>query len=626
VDPRLLKYYSRELQHINEMGTEFAREFPKIAGRLGMETLPVADPYVERLLEGFAFLAARVQLKIDSEFPRFTQHLLDLVYPHYLAPLPAMAVVQLAPLLEEGALAEGVTLPRQTSLRGALAGGERTACEFRTCQDVTLWPIEVTDAAYFGSAGALATIGVNRLDGVRAGIRVRLRATAGVAFDQLPLDRLVFYLKSTGTTQIVARLFEQLLGNATAFLVRPKGGAQSWQDYHEPRQIEPVGFDRDEALLPPLLRTFEGYRYLQEYFAFPARFAFVALTGLARSVRRCTSTELELIVLLNRRDAELENVVDKEHFTLNCTPAVNLFPKKMDRIHLNTRNHEYHVVPDRTRPMDFEVWSVAEVQGFGSGAQPEKTFLPFYAAHDHSATSEAAYFSVYREPRRLSSRQRERGTKSAYVGSETYVSIVDPNNAPYLSSLRQLGVQGLCTNRDLPLHMPLGRGSTDFTLDSGAPVETIRCVAGPTKPRPSVAHGDPTWQLISHLYLNYLSLVEDGAGGGAAAIRSLLALYADQSDAAVQRQIEGLKTVQSRRVTGRIPSDGPIAYGRGVEVALTCDESAFEGTGAFLLGLVLQEFFTKYVSVNSFTETVLASTERGEIMRWRSALGRRPTL
>jgi type VI secretion system protein ImpG len=177
----------------------------------------------------------------------------------------------------------------------------------------------------------------------------------------------------------------------------------------------------------------------------------------------------------------------------------------------------------------------------------------------------------------------------------------------------------------LPLHIPLGRGSTDFTLDSGAPVESIRCVTGPTKPRPSAAHGDPTWQLISHLYLNYLSLVEDGAGGGAAAIRSLLALYADQSDPAAQRQIEGLKTVRSRPVNGRIPSGGPIAYGRGVEISLTCDESAFEGTGAFLLGLVLQEFFAKYVSINSFTETVLTTTERGEIMRWRSKLGRRPT-
>src|ERR687883_717551 len=105
MDPRLLNYYNRELQHLREMGAEFAREFPKIAGRLGLEAFECADPYVERLLEGFAFLAARVQLKIDAEFPRFTQHLLELVYPHYLAPTPSMAVVQLKPDLTEGNLA-----------------------------------------------------------------------------------------------------------------------------------------------------------------------------------------------------------------------------------------------------------------------------------------------------------------------------------------------------------------------------------------------------------------------------------------------------------------------------------------------------------------------------------------
>ena len=219
MDPRLLKYYNRELQHIREMGAEFAREFPKIAGRLGMDGLEVADPYVERLLEGFAFVAARVQLKIDAEFPRFTQHLLEIVYPHYLAPLPSMAVAQFSPVLAESGLAEGFVLPRDTALRTILGKGERTACEYRTGQEVVLWPIELTEAKYFGSAGALATIGVERLEGVRAGIRFGLRTTAGLAFDQLSLDRLRLFLK--GTDGIPGRIYEQLLGNARRVLVRP---------------------------------------------------------------------------------------------------------------------------------------------------------------------------------------------------------------------------------------------------------------------------------------------------------------------------------------------------------------------------------------------------------------------
>ena len=141
--PRLLEYYNQELGHIREMGAEFAREFPKIAARLSMEGLEVADPYVERLLEGFAFVASRTQLKLDAEFPRFTQHLLEIVYPHYLAPTPAMMIVEFQPRAGDPALGEGVAVPRGSALRSVIPKGEQTACEFRTAHDVTLWPIEL---------------------------------------------------------------------------------------------------------------------------------------------------------------------------------------------------------------------------------------------------------------------------------------------------------------------------------------------------------------------------------------------------------------------------------------------------------------------------------------------------
>lgn len=624
MDPRLLRYYNRELQHVREMGAEFAKEFPKIAGRLGMDGIEVADPYVERLLEGFAFLAARVQLKIDAEFPRFTQHLLELVYPHYLAPLPSMAVVEFRPVLGESALAEGFVLPRGTTLRTVLGKGDRTSCEYRTGQDAVFWPIELTEAKYFGTAGSLATIGVERLEDVRAGIRIGLRAAGGLAFDQLALDRVRFFLK--GTEGLPGRLYEQLLGNARRVLVRPKGGASAWRAYLPGETLKSAGFEKSEALLPFTRRSFEGYRFLQEYFAFPQRFLFVDFTGLAPHVARCAGTELEIVVLLSRRDPELEDVLDKDHFALNCAPVVNLFPKQADRIHLSERDHEYHVVPDRTRPMDFEVWSVDEVQGFGGSARPEQTFQPLYARHDWSRSDDNGYFTVRREPRVLSSQQRRRGARSSYVGSEVFLALVDLDEAPYRSSLKQLGVATLCSNRDLPLHVSLGQGRTDFTLDVGAPVESIRCIAGPTRPKPSFAHGDTAWRLVSHLSLNYLSLVDSSSGEGAEALRSLLSLYCDQNDQAALRQIEGLKSISSRPVNGRIPGSGPIAFGRGLEVAMTCDEGAFEGTGMFLFGQVLQEFFAKYVSINSFTETVLHSVERGEVMRWRPRLGQLHTL
>jgi type VI secretion system protein ImpG len=625
MNPRLIKYYNRELEHLREMGAEFAQEFPKIAGRLGLDGFECLDPYVERLLEGFAFLAARVQLKLDAEFPRFTQHLLEMVYPEYLSPTPSMAVVQLQPDLKEGALAEGFVVPRHTVLRSGLTSGMQTACEYRTGQDVTLWPLELEEVAYSPHAGDMAGFDAPDRDAVKSGIRFRLRTTAGLQFNQLSLERLTLFLR--GTAEIPMRIYELIVGHAGGLLAAPGTRSPEWYEYAGPRAVRQVGFDNEQSLLPYDPRSFHGYRLLHEYFTLPHRFMFVELAGLGPAVRRCDGSRLDVVVLLDRSEPSLQNEIDASRFALHCTPAVNLFPKRGDRIHLKQGRHEYHVVPDRTRPLDYEVYRVLEVEGHGSGAEPAQKFLPFYAfdnrAHDDQLR---AYYETQRVPRVLSSKERSAGSRSRYVGSEVFLSLVDADRAPYRSDLRQLATRVLCTNRDLPLQMPVGKGRTDFTLESGAPVESVRCMAGPTSPRPSWVEGDTTWRLISQLSLNYLSLVDGQEDGNAAALRELLLLYADESDRAMHKQIEGVRSVSSKPVMRRLPIEGPMAFGRGLELAVTFDEAAFEGTGAFLLGSVLDRFFAKYVALNSFTETVVRSVNRGEVIRWPVRIGRRPTL
>ncbi|BCD88876.1 hypothetical protein PSm6_52830 [Pseudomonas solani] len=340
-------------------------------------------------------------------------------------------------------------------------------------------------------------------------------------------------------------------------------------------------------------------------------------------MQRCAGQELDVIVLFNRIDQSLEGSIGTEQFKLFCTPAVNLFPRRADRIHLSDRVHEHQVIVDRTRPLDFEVHSLTEVSGHGAG--PEQPFQPFYAVRDPSRYGrEQAWYTVRREPRVLSSKQRRKGPRSTYIGSETFISLVDANQAPYRHDLRQLGIGALCTNRDLPLFMPVGNGRSDFTLEDSAPVVSVRCLAGPSRPRVSRAHDASAWRLISQLSLNYLSLSQEGQG--AAALRELLRLYGDPTDSALQMQIEGLRQVTSKPCTRRLPMPGPIVFGRGLEIGLEFDENAFRGTGVFLLGAVLERFLTRYVSINSFTETVMRTTERGEVMRWRAKPGRRPNL
>nr|WP_218174407.1 type VI secretion system baseplate subunit TssF [Pseudomonas sp. IPO3749] len=617
----MLRYYERELAHLREVGGEFARDYPKVAGRLGLETYACADPYVERLLEGFSFLAARVQLKIDAEFPRFTNHLLELVYPQYLAPTPSMAVVQLQPDMGEGSLASGFKVPRDTALHSQLGKGDQTACEFRTAHDVTLWPVELVEARYFACGAHVAGVDLSRLGGVKAALRLRLRVGAGLTFSDLSLDNLPLHIR--GGDAMPSRILEHLLAQAVGVLVMPVQEHVDWHQFLPKSAIRSLGYSDSEALLPTGPRQFQGYRLLQEYFAMPQRFMFADVVGLANSVSRCSAEQLDVIVLFKKLDPLLEQSLSAANFGLYCTPAINLFPMRAERVHLSDQQSEYHVIADRTRPMDYEIYQIEGVTGYGSGAEASQTFESFYRANDlHARKPPNAFYQVRRDARVLSEQQHRQGPRSSYIGSELFLSLVDAQEAPHRSDLRQLGIDTLCSNRDLVLSMPVGSGRTDFSVESGAPVQAVRCLTGPTVPAPSFAEGETAWRLVSHLSLNYLSLLDQDKEQGASALRELLRLYCRIEDEAAHKQIEGLRSVTAESIVRRLPLPGPITYGRGLQVCVTLDEAAFEGAGVFVLGSVLEQFFAKYVSLNAFTETLIKSTTRGVIMQWPARVGR----
>jgi len=622
MDPRILQYYNSELQHVREMGAEFAKAYPKIAARLGMVGIDCSDPYVERLLEGFAFLAARVQVKMDAEFPDFTQHLLEMVYPHYLAPIPSMTIVQFNPELNESALAEGYLIERGSVLRSQIGKGESSACEYRTAHNTTLWPLQVSEVKYLTTGHAVSNSCKQKISRAKAGLKLVLKTTAGISFNELlTLDELTVYL--TGNEETATFLYEQLIANTLAINYSGAG----LNRYNKGNSNVAIGFDDDEALLPYGSQSFSGYRLLQEYFSFPERYRFIKLTGLKEVFSKCVGDEIEIVFAFDYKHPKLEDSFDQDTFLLNCTPAINLFSKQADRIHLNNKTHQYHVLPDRSKPLDYEVYSIQETVGLGSSKEEKQTFYPFYdASNFYGHREQMAYYTINRVPRIASSKRLRQGPRSSYVGNETFISIVDAKQAPFNLNLKQLATKILCTNRDLPLFMPIGKGYTDFTLQVGAPVSSVKCVSGPTKPKPSFAQGQVAWKLISHLSLNYLSIIDTDEEHGAVALRDLLMLYADKNDSVIQKQIEGVLNISSKAVLRRIEGLGPITFGRGLEITVEFDESLYEGTGVFLLGTVLERFFSKYTTINSFVETVIKTTERGEIHRWATRRGTRHIL
>lgn len=626
MDKGFLKRYNDELQYIREASGEFAAEYPKIAGRLGLDREGkevCADPFVERLLEGFAFLTARVHQKFDAEFPRFTQALLETVYPHYLSPTPSMLVARLEPDLADTALVAGHHVPRGAILRAGLGRNERTACEYRTAQEVTLWPLKLAEAQYY--TRDLGALNLPAGHNARAALRLRFEITGNANGAALKaLSQLDLYIR--GNDELPVRVYEQVIGRQAGALLRPVELGRVPPAKTLP-PVRRVGFDEEEALLPRSPRTFEGYRLLKEYLSFPAKFLFFRLGGLGAALAGSPCTAFDVILLLNLPEPQLEGRIDRSTFDLYCTPAINLTRRRADRVLLSSRTYEYQVIVDRTRALDFEIYRIEQVTGIGATAEEQQRFRPFYLARHGDSAGHAAYFSTHRVPRTLSQQEKRFGKNATYSGSEVYVSLVDAACAPYHTDLRQLAVEVLVTNRHLPLTMAVGLDRTDFTVEGGGPVKSVRCVTGPTPPKPAVVEGELLWRLVSHLSLNYFSLVGEAQGEDAAVpFRELLRLYTTEGDRGAQRLLEGVLGINARPVTRRVSTPGPVAFVRGSELTLRLDETAFEGTGIFLFGAVAERFFAKFASVNSFTETVVVSTQRGEVMRWPIQTGTRPTL
>lgn len=619
MDTRLLKHYETELAYIREMGAEFALAYPKIAARLGIEGLEVVDPYVERLLEGFAFLSARVQLELELQFPAFTSNLLEIVYPHYLAPTPSMMIVSLQPDVEQATLKDGHILPRHTVLRSSIGEDAQTPCVFRTSSDLTLWPLEISEAEYIDGRGALIAAGMGRDPRARSAIRLRFKCIGEVPMAELGLDQLTIFCKGAGGSNW--DIHELVCSQSVGVSGRSTDRRDEWQIPLD-GEVVPRGFDREEALLPNPLRSFDGYRLLQEYFGMPERFHFFELTGLAEAFSKAKGDEVDIYILLKDGDPKFEQTVVPEAFDLHAVPAINLFPKRCDRVQITRRDTEQHVVADRTAPLDFEVYSLLSVVGISAEGQDDVTFRPFYSQDDFTAAGDThpAYFTPHRHMRQRSEKERLHGVRTTYLGSETYVSLVDRAQAPFSAQLEQIAVQAMCTNRDLPLLLPTS-GENIFHLPDGGPVQKIKTLVAPTRPRPTLAQGDSSWRLISHLSLNYLSIADTTMGGGAEALREIVGIYAPLGDRALEKQLEGIISLTSRPIVRRLSDEILSTAVRGMEIKMEFDESFFEGTGVYVLGAVLETFFRRYVSINSFTETVLHSHQRGEIARWKARTG-----
>lgn len=597
----LLLYYENELNYLRQLGAEFGLKYPKIAGRLILEPDKCDDPHVERLLEAFAFLAARVHLKIDDEFPEITEALLSILYPHYIRPLPSMSIVEMHLDAEQGGAAAPQKIPRGAVLNSRPVGG--VPCQFRTCFETTVLPLRIV-ACEWTSPDRLSPA-VKSLDAVAA-IRIEFRAPQDVLLPALGLDTLRLHI--AGEANVSHTLYELLCANTVQILVRdPTTNSRVRPVVLRGDSLRPAGFGEAESMLPYPRRSFPGYRLLQEYFTFPDKFFFFDVSGLGEALATGYKNRFELVFLISQfelteRRQTLELGINAKTFRVNTTPIVNLFMQTCEPILLDQRRYEYPVVPDVRRPQATEVFSIDEVVSINPQSNEVQRFEPFYSFRH--ATQRDKKQTFWLAHRRQSSRAGDEGT-------EMSVSLVDLSARAIIPEIDTLTLRTTCTNRDLPSRLTFANEAGDFEIEGGAAIKRIVALRKPTASIRPPSGKAALWRLISHLSLNYLSLVDEGRE----AFQEILKLYNFTGSAYSEKQIDGITGISSGRHFARLISENGITFARGTRVQLELDEEMFTGGGVFLFSSVIERFLAEYVSLNSFSQLAVRTKQRKEALK-----------
>lgn len=592
----LLPHYENELTILRKLSKDFARRYPKIAGRLMLEGEVCEDPHVERLIESFAFLAARIHRKLDDEFPEVTEALLSVLYPHFLRPVPSMSIAQLSAAPGAG-VGSRQQVPRGTQLLSRPVNG--MPVKYRTAYDVDVWPVSVVEArceALERSAfSARSTSAV-------AMLRIRVQADPQAQLAQLGIERLRFYID--GESPVVHALYELLLNSVERITLAAPDNTRIAPLELPASCIASVGFSADEALLDYDPRSFVGYQLIQEYFVLPEKFLFFEVSGLDFSRFKNAVDLVFTIKPFGRpeRLARLEQSVSVETFRLHCTPIVNLFKQQAEPIQITQERHEYPVIPDVRRPLGLEVYSIDSVRKFSRSREREAIveFQPFYSVKHGVEGEDAAnhYWLSRRVPSPLPNDE----------GTQVSIALVDRSMSPATPAVETLSLSLTCTNRDLPSSLPFGGNDSALQIEEGGAISIARLLKKPTATWRAPMRLANQWRLISHLALNHLSIVD----GGREALLEILSLYNYADSASLRKQIAGILEVHSQPSVTRIGRAPRQAFVRGTDIEISFDEDQYVGSGIYLLARLLDQFFGLYCTGNSYTRLSVRSRQREE--------------
>lgn len=590
--------YERELLYLRNAGAAFARANPTVAARLELSADQSPDPHVERLLEGFAFLAARLNRNIDDSVSSLAGNLLEQLCPHATRPFPSAAIARFQPEPDKIDLNSGYTVEQGSALFTDTADG--ASIYFRTTSALVLWPLAV------GAVELLtdALEGLSSHSGRRCVLALRLDCPAGFFARGPELAKLRFHIK--GGSDNAARLCDLLYGHTLEVRWRWPGA--------EPVTLAGAlphfaGLERADALLPEREDTHPGLRLLLEYFAFPLKFQFFDLDcsglGAVPDPAPGGSTSVELLFVLGERPGTpLE--LEPDALQLGCVPIINLFPRTSEPVRVSATQARYKLVADTFRERSTEIYSIEQLASSAPG-EASQPLARYFAFHGADAAAPRVYWHA----------QRGAPFKPAFGGSDLQLSFVDPDFDPATPAVRTLVAKLLCTNRGLAQLLPAGAA---LQIEDAGAVAAIGLLHKPSPQSHAAPDGAARWKLVSQLSLNHLSLVEGPLA--LASLKQLLTLNNLTASVLAEAQIDALARLSCQRVTRYVGDDPWAGYRHGYLLTLRLGPRGMRGASAMLFGAVLHRFLAMYAGINTFVELSLEHDDGRELFRWAA----RPSL
>lgn len=576
----LLPYYEKQLQEFGQQSRAFAQKYPKIAQRLSLNQEQIDDPHIERLIQAFSLVSARIDKKLDDSYDVFTRALFEVMFPQYLRPFPACTVVSFEDQHKLKQLTEVHVIPAKTALKSRSIKGVQ--CEFNTTQAVRLLPITLTNLNFTTAPSAHLQLKQN------ATLSFKF-AVYGDAQTWITQEHLPIYLDAI--SHFPLQVLDSLFKTDTAFSLKI---GQQRIEIANPFSV--MGFAESESLLPVDQHTHHAYRLLMEYFCFPEKFNYLNLNlaALKPHLKQHNEFELQLHFKLNLNDqAVVRNYseLDVANFKLFTSPAVNLFEKQAEPQKINHQQLEYPLMTDAHHPEFYQVYSILGMHMIREKTNQEQSYtpvLPFFAMSHYQQDQTQFFYAL--SPKQLKSDLIEMG-----------YSIISKSLEPYATKSDFISTKLLCSNRNLP-HEALGQTNNILNLNESNLARRALLLKRPTLPQYFQQNQKEQWRIISHLSLNTLALMK---GDTVAHLKELLSLYNLPNSKENHLLIDAIKQVEFFLVHKLVDSKPFPMFVRGVKAKLSIDSSVFRGHSLYLFSQLLSHIFNLKVQINSFVDVVV---------------------